>query len=385
MKKELIVDLIAIVVIGLVVAVSGCLDFIDKSSSIDRAINVIDRGIDDINTGSADWQTVLERVAKDLPEDISATIRNDAQNLATRSVAVGGAEFRCNTDFLGNRAVQSLENLKAKLLGTTPSPLPPAFCQVVPPGIDLKSSPSSWSMVTLHGYDLDHRGSAGSLFKVSALDNSGFTRLFPENRIGRTTHYQVTLNLGGLEKWLYDENIVKLIVEWGGSTSGNPEIVVIPWKPDRKTEYKNIARTSYMPPKTKGDRDFDTDDDEPMSVDVRGNLHITEQLINCRVYMKAEEEESDYTTVEGWSEWSRAYAAPKGWKIIDVRPRENSKHTSKITDHGVHRYSRPAGEVVKYFEVWGDRKGDDAGVYTKVEVHWNKLEIILEETVPEWY
>lgn len=384
MKKELIVDLIAIVAIGLVVAFSGCI-FTDELDSIDRATNVIDRGIDDINTGSADWQTVLERVANDLPEDISATIRNDAQNLATRSVAAGGAEFRCNTDFLENRAVQSLKNLKAKLLGTTPSLLPPAFCQVAPPGIDLKSSPSSWLMVTLHGYDLDHRDSTGSLLKVLLLDNRGVTIPFPEDHIGRTTHYLVTLNLGGLEKRLYDENIVKLIVEWDGSTSGNPEIVVIPWTPDTKTEYKNIARTSYMPPKTRGDRDFDTDDDEPMSVDVRGNLHITEQFINCRVYMKAEEEESDYTTVKGWSDWSRAYTAPNGWKIVDVRPRENSKHTSEITDHDVHRYSRPAGEVVNYFEVWGDRKGDDAGVYTKVEVYWRKLEITLEETVPKWY
>lgn len=385
MKKVLIVDLIAIVIIGLVVAVSGC-NVLNGSNSIDQAINVIDRGIDDINTGSADWQTVLERVANDLPEDISATIRNDAQNLATRSIAAAGAEARCETDFLERRAVQSLENLKAELLGTTPSLLPPVFCQVAPPGIDMKSSPSSWSMVTLHGYDLDHRDSTGRLFKVLALDNNGVIIPFPENRIGRTTHYQVTLNMGDLEKWLYDKNIVKLIVEWDGSTFGNSEIVVIPWTPDIKTEYKNIARTTFMPLGwTNGDRDFDTNDDEPMKVTVWGDVDITEQFISCRVYMYAKEEKYDYTTVSGFSGWHRAYTAPKGWKIIDVRPRENSRYTCKITDQDDHQYSRPAGEVVKYFKVWGDRKGDDAGVYTKVEVYWNKLEIILEETVPEWY
>jgi len=86
--------------------------------SIDEAISVIDRGIEDITSESSSWQTVLQRVAMNLPNDISNTIRQDAQQLASRSIAEAGIEFRCNVDFLGDRAIRSLQQLKAELRGT---------------------------------------------------------------------------------------------------------------------------------------------------------------------------------------------------------------------------------------------------------------------------
>ena len=369
----------------MVVAFSGCI-FTDELDSIDRAINVIDRGIYDINTGSANWRTVLERVANDLPEDISATIRNDAQSLATRSIASAGVEARCDADFFERRAVQSLENLKAELLGTTPPLLPPHFCQMDPSSINMIDSPRRWPMVILYGYDLDHRNSTGSLFKFLALDNRGATIPIPEDRIGRTTHYQVTLNLRGLERWFYEKNIVKVIVEWNGSTSGNSQVLIIPWTPDTTTEYKNIGFIELTPENLlQGDADFDTDDDEAMEVTVKGHLYFREQYIHCMIFMEAYQEKSDYTILVGNSDWNKiVYTPPDGWKIINIRPKIPSTYTARITEHGSHTYFPEPGGVVKYFEIWGDHKGDDVG-YTKVKVYWNELEITLEETVPEWY
>jgi hypothetical protein len=355
---------------------SACDCFGGVTESIDDAVTVIDNAIEDISSDSASWQTILQRVANELPEDISEIIRSDAQNLATRSIAATGTEFRCNVDFLANRAIAALRNLKAKLLGEDPPLLPPAFCQVVPSSIDLEISPTSWSIVTLHGYDLDHRDRAGNRLRVLMLDEQGAITQLDESRIGRTTHYQITLNLGDMARQLHQDKIVKLLVEWDGSTDDYPEIVVIPWIADTMLETVNVGRTTYMPPHTWGDRDFSTDDDEHMSIDVRGILDIEESWINCQVYMKA--------TAEGWSNWARAYTAPFNWRIIDVRPSMNSRQTANITVHGDITYYRPTGEVVTRFIVWGDRDGDEAGTWTKVEVHWTPLNITLEEIAPEW-
>ena len=98
----------SILICSLAVVLSGCFGGI--TSSIDKAVAVIDLGISDLQTASAEWQTVLQRVANNLPTDISEQIRTEAQNLATRSIATAGTEFRCNVDFLKNQRFETCCN-----------------------------------------------------------------------------------------------------------------------------------------------------------------------------------------------------------------------------------------------------------------------------------
>ncbi len=366
--------------------VSGCSCNI-ASSSIDKATEVIDNGIRDITQNSEAWQSILQRIANDLPQDISETIRVDAQSLATRAIATTGVEFRCNVDFLANRAIQALKRLKAMLLNQNPPPLPPAFCQVDPSSIDLKVSPDHWSTVILYGYDFDHTDTSGAKFKIMLIDNQGHTSYLPEDRIGRTTHYQVTLNLGNMARDLYVRKITKLIVSWGGKTEGYPQIVVIPWEARSKTlTAVSIGSTGpYTPPHVgSGDLDFYTKNDRPTTVEVRGEINIQLTRILNRVTMHAREDHSDYTEVNGISPWAVAYQAPEGWQISDVTPRDNSIHNASVTVHGRLVFNRPGGEIVDYFEVWVDQDGDDAGTYTKVTAHWRPLNITLPEIMPVW-
>ncbi len=354
-------------------------------SSVDKALEVIDNGIRDIERDSSSWQSVLQRVANQLPEDISETVRVDAQSLATRSIATAGTEFRCNVDFLASRAIESLRRLKAELLNQNPPPLPPAFCQVDPASIDLKVSPNRWSAVILYGYDLDHKDSADRPLQVLLLNSQGSTVPLPENRIGRTTHYQIVLNLGDMARQLYHNQVTKIVVSWNGKTEGYPQIVIIPWEAKRQTITVPVGSTGPYPPRhTGGDRDFDTGEDDPTDLVLRGEIWVTEQRIDNRTYMYAREVKSDYTTVEGWSSWGNAYTAPNGWRIIEVRPTVGSEHTAKVTVQGRLTYHRPAGEVVDYFEVWLDSDGNEAGTWTRVTTHWRPLNITIEEITPEW-
>jgi len=362
-------------------SMAGCIE-----PPIQEAVKVIDNGIRDIGQNSASWQAILQRVANQLPQEISETIRVDAQSLANRSIATAGIEFRCNVDFLANRAIESLRRLKAQLLKQNPPLLPPAFCQVDPASIDLKVSPTRWSTVILAGYDLDRKDGATKPLQILLLTGQGSTILLPESRIGRTTHYQITLNLGAMARQLYNDRIAKIVVSWGGKSDGYPQIVVVPWEAKRQTNTAvPIGQTGpYYPPRTGGDADFDTGDDDPTNLEVRGELSISEQAINSRMYMYAHEVEDDYTEVKGWSSWSRAYTPPQGWRIVEVRPNVTSIHSAKVTVHGRITYSRPAGEVVDYFEVWVDSDGDEAGTWSRAITHWRPLNITIEEVMPEW-
>lgn len=381
-RKALCVALCFTLVASFAVLASACSCI--PTDPIKQATDVIDNGISDITQNSEDWQSILQRVADDLPEGISEAVRVDAQNLATRAIATTGTEFRCNVDFLGNRAVQALQRLKATILNQNPPPLPPAFCQVSPDSIDLKVSPEHWSTASLYGYDLDHADSNGAKVKVMLLSPAG-TSVLPEDRIGRTTHYQLTINLGNMARDLYTNRTSKIVVSWNNSTEGYPEIVVVPWEPKTKVETKPIGATGpYTPPRTGGDADFDTDDDEPTDVTVRGNILISATTVKTQVSMYAREREPDHTTVNGASAWSTAYEAPQGWQIDSVIPKVNSVNTSSVTTHGRTRYDRPGGEIVEYFEVWVDRSGDEAGTYTSVTAHWRTLTVTLRETTPSW-
>ena len=361
-------------------------------NQVNTALEIIDNGIRDIERNSSGWQSILQRVSDQLPKDVSEAIRVDAQNLATRSIGTTGTEFRCNVDFLGDRvnflskrAIQSLQHLKAELLNQNTSPLPPAFCQVSPASIDLNTSPDSWSTLFILGYDLDQKDISGETLKILLLNDQGGTTILPEDRIGRTTHYQITLNLGGMARQLYNDKITKLLVSWNNSTEKMPQVVVIPWKPVRVEERVPLGATPpYIPPRTAGDGDFDTSDGNSASLEVREEVQVAEQGIATRVYMHARESEPDHTEIDGWSEWTPAYTPPRCWKLISVNPQANSVQTAQVTTHDRLVFPRPAGEVADYFEVWVDRDDDEAGTWSRVVVHLRDVDIVREELVPEW-
>jgi hypothetical protein len=359
-------------------------------TSVDKAANVIDNGIHDIDLNSATWQSVLQRVADQLPKDISETVRADAQSLATRSIATAGVEFRCDSDFLGNRAKQALQHLKDTLLNLKPSPISPAFCQVDPVSIDLKIPPGKWETVMLYGYDLDHQDQTNALLKVLLLNEQGETMPIPENRIGRTTHYQITLNLSGMAPQLYQQHVGKIIMSWNGTSAGYPEIIIVPWVKHRRVDTLPISSTgSYTPPRVgHGDGDFDPHTDKPTDLTVIGQLQFSDNSVLTRVYMEAREVIPDHTEVQGWSDWGVAYTAPAGWKITEVRPFARSISQAKVTngqsDEQPLTLTRPAGEVADRFEVWVDRNGDEAGSWSRVIAHWRPLEVTIEEVKPDW-
>src|SRR5207249_4989548 len=90
----------ALIIVALLAA--GCATVTD---AVTQTTQAVDRAIADINRNSSAWQQILQGLANDLPKQLNESIRTEVQNLADRSIAAAGIEFRCNVDFLSSRAI----------------------------------------------------------------------------------------------------------------------------------------------------------------------------------------------------------------------------------------------------------------------------------------
>jgi hypothetical protein len=379
--------LVAMLMTTLWIATGGGCGKVDAiNNSIKDAVAQIDKAIDLIKHDSSKWQQALADLSTNLPKDVQSTIRVEVTQLAERSVAKAGIEFRCNVDFFGRRAVQALERLKQKLLGTKePAPLPPSFCQVSPTTVDLKLPAERRGTLELSGYDMDLTDAAGRLVQFVMENAGGAQAPIPERFIGRTTHYLITLNSGDAElaRELRRFNAAKIKVSWGGTTKGLSEILVRQWTPNRRTETLTMGDLTFTPPKVgRGDADFDVDHNDPMDVTVKGEAKLEGNTIKVRVYMHAKEPRDDWTEAMGWSGFTTAYTAPSGWKILSASPLSTSSKSGRITQHGVHTWKLPQGELVTRFDVYGDFDGDEAGTRTRVIATFNSVRVELEELPP---
>jgi hypothetical protein len=394
MKKWTIMNNIStLFLLGIVtVLVSGCgiPGAIKKATtSIDEATRILDNGIADIGVDSSKWREVLQGVAKDLPKEIQSTIKTEAQNLATRSIAATGEEFRCDAKFLGDRAKQALQRLKEMLGGSRQAPLPPTICHVVPSEIDLKLQPDRWDKITISGYDFDHEDSQGNELGFALLGGGDSDVLkIKKESIGETTFFKRTLNLRDYKNIMYEKKITKVVPLWQGTIAGihSGEVVVQQWEPATREDIVTPSRTTWSPPLVHGDGDFDTGGNDPMSVKVEAKLWISNTTIKSKVWMWARESKGDNTTVRGWSKWASQYTSPGGWKIVDVTPSASAIDSEfNITDHGVYTRNRPSGEVLSRFTIWGDKRGHEAGGYTRVQADWRELRVNIQEVKPSWY
>src|SRR5690606_24654151 len=93
--------------------------------------------------------------------------------------------------------------------------------------------------------------------KIEALLQNSNGTFDVSNSLDRPTHYHMTLNLGGTGVNLSPQS-QRLILRWNdrvistiGIVQASPEICAT------RTVNASISPVSYMPPHTRGDRDFD--------------------------------------------------------------------------------------------------------------------------------
>ena len=132
---------------------------------------------------------------------------------------------------------------------------------------------------------------------------------------------------------------------------------------------------SYMPPHTNGDREFDG---HGPNVTVVANIGYDAVGVYLRVYMKAIETKSDWTTAEGTSPKNYFYTPPFGYHIKQVNGQKDWVVMYTDNDHSDDIHTTSLGQFI----IVGDTGGDDAGVDTQVTIRPNAafdVPIVIEE------
>lgn len=360
------------------------------TDQIQEAIDQIDKGVAEIQGESSKWNSTVKDIADNLPKEAKEIVRNELTQLVERSTISVGVEFRCNVDFLANRAIQGLLRIKAILLRKDPPDILPSLCQISPGFLDLNQPAASRNTIVIGGYDMDKKDARGQSMKYVLFSDATQQKFdMDEGRVGRNTHYVNTLNTSGAdwEAMLKTRKISKIQIFWNDAKMNAAEILVISKNPQKKEVTVDLGSLSFTPGRVgSGDGDFNTASDRPMSFRVAAEAKVEDNKIWTRVFMTAKEGRPDWTEVNGWSDWNIAYTPPAGWKIVSFKPNTKSERSGAITAHGARVENLSPGELVTRFSILGDRDGSEAGSYTSVTARFNnqaRIQIIEDLVSPD--
>lgn len=365
---------LALAAVGQVLSGSSC-DCLGLKDALKdpttQAVNVLDDAIDALQSASADWQKVLQDAQKKLTEDAQSTIRNELANLASRSIAQGGVELRCDADFIRARIRQALLGIRARLLGQAAPKPEPALCQVVPLGVDRTLVPDRLKQVEFYGYDFD----TDQTLRVW-LERGGQPRLDVSGKLDRPTHYAMTLKFGATGVQL-DEHSERFALEWEGRTISTIAVIQ-PATPVCESQVANVdgLKVTFRPPRAgRGDADFAG---HGPAVTTLVTLFPAADALRARVYMKARETRSDWTEASGSQDFE-LYRPPTGWVIERLPGATQASHSYVDSNHNLDSFDLGGG-LVKRLEYVGDTDGDEAGTRAQVTVVFNRVPVELRQT-----
>jgi hypothetical protein len=242
---------------------------------------------------------------------------------------------------------------------------------VVPIAVDRAAVPTNVKQLEFYGYDFD----AATALKVFLVQTNG-TRLDVTNKLDRPTHYAMTLGFGAAGVQLTSTS-QRFVLEWEGKQISSVAVIQ-PQTPvcQSKIVAFTPGQVTYVPPHTNGDREFDGNGP---AVTARVDLLVRPQSIDARVYMRARETESDWTTAEGTKEFP-LYKPDPGWQITGVVESTVTTHSYTDSNHSLDSFDKGSGSAVRRFVFVGDTEGDEAGTRTKVDVAFNQLRIQQSQT-----
>lgn len=348
---------------------------------VDKAVGEIDKAITDINRTSVGWQNIITKLDADLPGQAHAVIGEDLDQLGRDVVGATTASAMCTIDFVKTRAIQTLENLKAKLLKHPYPALTPGFCTLTVPSLDM-NNPVENKNLNIFGFDLNARDPKNARIRAALYGPTAYMKI-PEDLIGRSTNYELAVNIAALWPELLKNKYSKIKFYWNDDSTNMPEVLIETWEAKTKAVQVTPQSISFTPPLIGGDVDFDTKPGNWAS----GSTHMefmidsASRSLLARVYMQAMEFGGDNTQVKGYSPWRVLYTEPdRRYRLVDFTPDTPSDQPFSFTTQGPTDFY-PAGSVARY-TIQIDHKGDDAGTYTMVIVNLNQFVVNEIEVLP---
>lgn len=187
--------------------------------------DAIDKAIESIEKESDDWQKFLRKAIDGLTDSTQSTVRNELNTTLINAIAAGGITAKCAGAFFKGSLIPELSSIKRAIFREEAVVRQPTFCLFSPNNIDYKLvKEGRVKIISMTGYNL-----FDPKFKVHILNDKNQKRDVTDS-LSRTTHYQVSLNLGhGAIGSILTEHDKKVIISVNNQTvSEIPVIQTIP-------------------------------------------------------------------------------------------------------------------------------------------------------------
>lgn len=207
--------------------------------------DTLGEAIETIEQQSEGWQQVLVDTREQLLNEGRQDLVADIDQIMTRATATVGVELRCNMDFAGERlqafiggqVAEALRNLQLRDQGQPEieSYKSPRTCNVSPEGTLLgdRIRDGDVADIVWYGYDFYQDSPDDARFQVVLRDQSSGAETDLGPRLALSSHYQMSLNLTGLDEQLAQDHLYQIVVRWDGTTFSQinvspPTPVVVP-------------------------------------------------------------------------------------------------------------------------------------------------------------
>lgn len=326
----------------------------------------LDEAINQLGAESANFQQILDETLGSLPHDVSSTIRADISNTFQRGISAASSEVRCDIDFVRDRLRQSLQRLKAKILGNPMPDAEPQICNVVPVAVDMDFNSEQRNRLEFFGYDFD-------LSDVKVFLFNGATQTDVTAFLSKTTHYHMVLNLG--------DNGVRLNAQSSKLVLRNKDvdlstIQVIQEAPEvceNTNDEKPINTIGFMPKHVRGDYEFGGNGPKITCTVTLVNRRIK---VDAVITMTARETSGDKTMASGFEVFT-VYTPDPGYEVTEIIGPTSANFSYTDNNNALDLFGG-SGPVSK-FVFMGDGPGDDVERHTRVEVTFNNLRVTLKE------
>lgn len=138
----------------------------------------------------------------------------------------------------------------------------------------------------------------------------------------------------------------------------------------------SLPSARFRPPHVRGDTELNGD---PW-INVSVQFFVKNNAAFYRVYMSARERGGDRTTAAGWSNPILFYQPPPDWRVLGLPGATSVSAINKfVRGHRPVNVSTPLGMCT----VYGDRRGQDAGVYSQVVCRFDRPVAVAIERAPK--
>jgi hypothetical protein len=364
-----------ILTLGLLAA--GCGINIGLQKDTEAAFN---DAITSFESSAVDIKTTLQKLEKELVGDAGDLVRGDVEQLFTNATTVVFEQWDCRVDILRERVLLDLRRLKAKALGQPFEEPKGWLCNVSPTSIDLNLPEEMRNQVQLSGWNLAIGKPSVTVFHEHDGKRDEITRAAWD----RQTNYHATITIArGAVELDPTAKVERIVVMVPDQTTPFSSIRVVPKAVAKCPTQTIVSHTA--PPMTvipihtgKGDKEVFN------KVDLYGSATLVipdnRERVDLEVFVTAEQYDDDHSRAEKRETKIFFDRVPLGWEIDRLE-------LSALTEDD---YRRPVGwDSVSTYEgdsfvrewVWyGDTNGEDLNGYTRVDVHFNEVDIVLRPT-----